>query len=453
MYLSARYLLQAPDAPLLEDHALRIEEGRVTALAPRGALGPRSGEECLDLGDSLVMPGLSLAHTHLDYGVYRGHGDGLPFLPWVRALAARKRAEPGPEAFLRGARLGCLELVAAGVVAVGENTDPGVPAARALVESGLRGVCFQEEFLVGPGSPDKILAGYREKLTALEAVTSGSRVRVAVSPHSCYLVPPALFQGMAAEARKRGVGLSIHVAEFPEEVELIRHGRGPLAAFQAEAGETPPAHGVSPLAYLAGQGWLDGHPRVLVVHGVLLEPGDLEELAGREDAWLVHCPRSNARLGEGIAPVPEALGAGVQVCLGSDGACSADRLDPFEEMRAALWLARAGRGRADALSGEEVLGMALAGSRALGFGPGRLEEGAPADLCALSLDSPALTPLRPDATGIVLQGASSDVCATMVAGELLYLRGDFLRVDAREILEEARAGARQMLPPDPATPG
>ena len=61
---------------------------------------------------------------------------------------------------------------------------------------------------------------------------------------------------------------------------------------------------------------------------------------------VVHCPRSNALLGCGIAPVPGA--ARRPACgsaLGTDSPASALTLDMWDEMRAAILLARAGAGR------------------------------------------------------------------------------------------------------------
>ena len=63
------------------------------------------------------------------------------------------------------------------------------------------------------------------------------------------------------------------------------------------------------------------------------------------DVPVVHCPRSNALLGCGIAPVPALREAGVRVALGTDSPASALTLDMWDEMRAAILLARARRRR------------------------------------------------------------------------------------------------------------
>lgn len=437
--LAADYLLAGPGRDPLRDVAVRLEAGRIVAvLEGEAAAQARAEAGCLDLGPAVLMPGLVLAHTHVDYGAFAGHGDGLDFLPWIRSLQARKTQAEAPPDFLAGARLSCLQLVASGVTGVAEATDPGTTAAQALVESGLRAICFQEEFAPDPADAARTLDRLRGKLDRLEEISAGTRVQVGVSPHAPYTLSRQLFAGMVEEARARGMGLSIHLAETPDEVELVRHGAGPLAEGLRARGIPVEARGVSPYGYLRDQGWLEAPGPVLLVHGVQLEPADLEDLGERPGTWLVHCPRSNARLGEGIAPVPAARRAGVRWVLGSDGACSADRLDPFEEVRAAVWLARAASRDAGALGHAEALAALWRGHAALGFGTGEVAAGEPADLCAVDLTGPYLAAACPDAGAVAALASASDVCLTMVAGEILYSRRGFHRVDAGAVLAAVR---------------
>ena len=94
---------------------------------------------------------------------------------------------------------------------------------------------------------------------------------------------------------------------------------------------------------------------------------DLELLAGL-GVPAVHCPRSNALLGCGTAPVPELLDAGMTLGLGTDSPASALTFDMWDEMRAAILVARARAQRPDALSAERVLRMAtIDGARAIGL--------------------------------------------------------------------------------------
>lgn len=60
-------LSMVPGAPMLEgDRALRIEEGRITAIVPAGSLAPEPGALMVDGARGFLMPGLIDAHVHLN---------------------------------------------------------------------------------------------------------------------------------------------------------------------------------------------------------------------------------------------------------------------------------------------------------------------------------------------------------------------------------------------------
>ncbi len=107
-----------------------------------------------------------------------------------------------------------------------------------------------------------------------------------------------------------------------------------------------------------------------MIHAVKADAGDIA-LFAELGVPVVHCPRSNALLGCGIAPVPALREAGVRVALGTDSPASALTLDMWDEMRAAILLARAGAARPDVLTAGDVLRMATCeGAAALGLPDG-----------------------------------------------------------------------------------
>ena len=122
---------------------------------------------------------------------------------------------------------------------------------------------------------------------------------------------------------------------------------------------------MSGIRSLAAAGLLD--ERVVAAHCVKVDEEEIGLLAGHGVA-VAHCPRSNALLGCGIAPLDELRAAGLRVGIGTDGVSSVPSHDFFEELRAVISLARARSERADALSATEALELAtLGGARALGL--------------------------------------------------------------------------------------
>src|SRR5690606_22892085 len=151
-------------------------------------------------------------------------------------------------------------------------------------------------------------------------------------------------------------------------------------------------HGVRPLERLGRLGLLG--PQLIAVHAVHLTAEEREALA-RHGASVVHCPSSNLKLASGFAPIAELLRLGVNVALGTDGAASNNRLDLFQEMRTAALVAKAVAGDAQAMPAHAALHAAtLGGARALGLGAttGSLVPGKAADLVAVRLAGPELSP-------------------------------------------------------------
>lgn len=420
---------------------MRIDGGVIQEILP-GWHPPRPGDQVLDHRQDVLVPGLVMAHTHVDYGWTRGMAADADFFPWIRALTQLEKPGLEPDQALGSAQLSCLELVRHGVVGVGENTDFGVGAVEALGESGLRAWVFQEEFGPHPDQAQDALGRLETKLDRLEEIAAAfPRVSIGISPHAPYTLSPSLIEGMVELGRARGMPLSIHLAETRDEVDFVRAGQGPFADFHRSRAIPVRGRQKSPFGWFLEEGWLESSAFVLLIHGVFLDPEDLVQLGGLDRVHLVHCPTSNARLGTGIAPIRAALDAGVSVLLGLDGASSADRLDPFAELQRALLFARAREERAGGLTCREALGLATAASEALGFSRGQICPGEPADLVVLETKAAALTPFRFGLDSAVLAASGRDVVCTMVEGEVLYRRGEFFRVDAEKILAAARAYA------------
>ncbi len=88
-------------------------------------------------------------------------------------------------------------------------------------------------------------------------------------------------------------------------------------------------YGATPVRVLAREGILSD--TFVGVHAVWVDPEEIDILS-QYGASVVHCPGSNAKLGNGLAPVGEMLAAGIPVGLGTDGPASNNRQDLFHEM-------------------------------------------------------------------------------------------------------------------------
>jgi 5-methylthioadenosine/S-adenosylhomocysteine deaminase len=100
---------------------------------------------------------------------------------------------------------------------------------------------------------------------------------------------------------------------------------------------------------------------------VQIDPVDIDLLSA-QGCHVVHCPTSNLKLANGIAPIAALVARGVNVALGTDSAASNKRIDVFGEARLAALIAKAATGDAASLPAATVLRMAtLGGAAALGL--------------------------------------------------------------------------------------
>lgn len=435
---AARWVLPI-DAPPIEHGEIVVEGGLLAAVRPRRT----PAAECRDFGEAVLLPGLVNAHSHLEYTALRGFLEDVPFFPWVRALTAAKASLTAAD-WLWSARLGALECAASGITTLGDNTDAGV-TMRVLSESGQRGIVYQELFGIDDREPvAPIMEALGAKIAAHRQYAS-VRVTVGVSPHALYTIRPALFDALNAYVAAEHLPTSIHIAESPAESLLTEQGIGPFAEMYARRGITWPAPHLTPTEYAAQMGALG--PSTLAVHCVHQTPADIALLAETQAA-IVHCPKSNAKLGAGIAPLAQWLNTpNLRVGLGTDSAVSNNALDLWEEMRFALLLQRAKLEDAEAVTARDVLRLAtLGGAEAMGLSAqiGSLSPGKRADLIAVTLTQPHTVPATDPYAALVYSVRASDVVFTLCDGEVIYDAGRWPTLDKPAIYENAQAARAKL---------
>ena len=391
---------------------------KLTANVPRDKAAA-AGVELFD--DSVLAPGFVNAHAHIEYAAYDALTDALTFTNWISDHVQRKR-RLAPEHMRASAELGAAQCAAGGITCVGDASFSG-DAAHALVGAGLRGRVYLEVF----GTADEG-AAFALVVERLAGLPSSELVELGISPHAPYTVSRALYELVAGS----GYAWTTHLLESRDEVLALYSGSGPLAAAMERVTgrpmttwETPPVIG---LEDLLGR-------QALAVHLVQATDADIAALA-RTNTPVVHCPRSNARLGCGVFDLEAFDRAGIVVALGTDSPASAGPLDMFAEMRSAIEQHRATNRDGERPSCAQVLRMAtVEGAAALGYdGLGELREGASADIiaCEIGVTSNATV-------SYVLGATPDDVCRVVVAGREVWRRGrtDLLR--AQERAADARA--------------
>ena len=447
MILEADWVLPITSAPI-RGGAVRVVGGLIDDVGQASHLREcHPDDEVTTFHDAVLLPGFVDAHTHLEYSVFRGFFDNLAFPEWMLAfVGARKRLSR--DDYVASALLGAMECVGSGITTVGDTVSHGQAVLEAARVFGLRTCAFLEVFGMDDAHIPAVLKNLDDRMERFRGMAT-SRTILGVSPHAPYTVSGALYRALMAYSMGAGVRMASHVAESKAEVTFVRNGAGPLAHdFRELVGwENLPwmPTGTSPVKYLEQWGALDSN--LLAIHCVQVSPEDIDVL--REyDVAVAHCPKSNAKLACGIAPVGELLGAGVRVGIGSDSLASNNLLDMFGEMRVGILLHRASQQDTEALQAEQVLRMATrGGAQVLGLDHlvGSLEEGKRADIIAVDMEYSHFAPIDDPVSALVYGANQEDVFFAMIDGEVVYSRKKFQNVDTKEIMERvmtARAKLR-----------
>lgn len=419
--------------PHIEDGAVLVQDGRIAGIGDRDdMLRKYPHEEVVDYGLAALMPGFVDLHTHMEYSIFRGVVDDLPYSKWKMAVQGRED-RLSEQDWADSAVLGAVETIRSGITCVADITSSGA-SVQATQDSGLRGVLYREVSTMDVASVERVLAEAKADIAAWESRTDTGRITIGIAPHGPYTCHPKLFQALSEAVAADDRPVTIHLAGSRDEYDFVKYGSSPLAQdFRQQSGWAEQAWmptGVSPVRYVYQWGVLD-LPNVLAVHCVHVDDEDIEVLK-RTDTAVAYCPRCNAKLGMGTAPLGDFHSAGLRVGLGTDSPASTSTIDFFEEMRVGLLIQRSMRGEQGFFTAEQFVRMAtIDGARALKLEHliGTLEPGKCADIIAVDLSQSYQVPTQNPYSALVHTCNQEDVLMTMVDGCVLYDRGRFLTLD------------------------
>jgi 5-methylthioadenosine/S-adenosylhomocysteine deaminase len=427
----ADWICPATSEPI-HDGAIAVEGGRIARI---GTAKDVPGAHRVQYAGCAIIPGFVNSHAHLELTILRGLLENIPFLQWIQRLTHIKYQILTRDDLKLSAQLGAIEMLRAGVTTVAEVMDVGT-GWEAMRELGLQGIAYQEVFGPAESVVAESMMGLVEKVDRYRSGESAT-MKIGVSPHAPYTVSRPLYEAVRDYARKESLRMTAHVAESRDETGFVRDGAGPFAAAHAKRGIEVTPRRCMPVAYMDSLELLG--PDMLLVHCVETNERDMDRLRDT-GTFVVHCPKSNAKLGNGTARIHDMLEQGVRVSLGTDSVASNNVIDMFEEMRAAIFQQRTLTGRIDAMTAADVFKMAtIEGARCLGLGDllGSLEPGKRADFAVIDLSSPATQPVYDPVESMVYSASRADVRSVFTGGREVSL-------DDTEILKECQRIARKL---------
>ena len=423
-----------------------VEDQRIAAVGPGPVPTCRDSvpTERVQASGHLLTPGLVNTHHHFYQWLTRGFAQESGLFGWLETLYPVWVRIDEPMVYA-AARAAVAALLASGCTTAADHHYVFPPGAGDLLGAEIRaarelGIRFQPSrgsmdlgTSKGGLPPDSIVEDTETALAETERAIDAyhdpapeSMVRVTVAPCTPFTVSGELLRSAADLARRRGVRLHTHGSETVDEEKYCAE-----------------RFGCTPTEYLDRHGWTGGD--VWLAHCVHLDDRAVRRI-GETGTGVAHCPSSNARLGTGIAPVPELIAAGAPVGLGVDGSASNEAGQLGTELRAAVLFARARSGPAALTARQALHAATMGGARCLGRDSeiGSIEPGKLADLALWQIDGAGHSTIADPVAALVL-GALPPLTLLLVGGEPAVRDGRLTGADEDAIAKDTAAESRRLL--------
>ncbi|VVB58017.1 5'-deoxyadenosine deaminase [Candidatus Anstonella stagnisolia] len=401
-----------------------IEGSRISKVA--GSISA-NGCEKIDAGGKILLPGFVNTHAHSGTVLMRSLGDDMQLHEWLERKIWPTEKKMGEKEMHAGAMLSIAQMLHGGTTCFHDMYFHMDAVARACAKSRMRALLGYGMIDLGDEKKRKSELKIAEEFFKSWNGKEEGRIRVSFAPHAPYTCSNELLRESAALAKKYNAHLHIHLSETRKEVfgVLQKEKKRPIEH----------AHSLG----LLGEKTVASHCAWITKQEAAL--------LGRTGTSVAHCPVSNMKLASGgTCPVPELVGAGANVCIGTDGAASNDSLSMLESMKFAALLQKHSRWDATVADAHQVLSFGTKnGARALGVDAGEIKEGKLADLVLLDKKSVSLVPLHNVESAIVYAAHDGNVRDVLIDGNIVMQEGKLLTMDEEKVVEEAQKAAARIV--------
>ncbi|MCR5584688.1 MAG: amidohydrolase [Lachnospiraceae bacterium] len=397
---------------IVKQASICIQDQRIVAIGDVPA--DFKADKVIDGEGKLAIPGLINCHTHSYMAFMRNVADDLSFMDWLFGRIDPLEQKMTDEDAYWGARLAIVEMMKSGTTCFNDMQMNIHQTTRAVKESGMRAsIC---RGLVGSGNDEGGQRRLREAFEEKDAAADCDRLTFMLGPHAPYTCDDAYMRIVSEKAKENHMGIHVHLSESESEISQIKE-----------------KYGCSPIEMAEKNGLFDVN--CIAAHCVQATDSDIEILK-KHNVNVVTNPASNMKLGNGFAPVKKFVDAGVNVCLGTDGAASNNSLNMFHEMSLLALIHKGVYRNPQCISAQETFRIAtINGAKALGLENeiGSLEVGKKADIAILDLNNPSLMPRNNLIAGLSYSANGSEVDTVIIDGKVTMEGRKLLTMDEQEI--------------------
>ena len=418
----------APRREVFTAFSVALKDGQIAAIAQRDQAQNFDADEHVALAGTALMPGLINLHCHAAMALLRGYADDLPLMTWLQQFIWPTESHFISQEFVRdGSELAIADLLMGGTTTMADQYFFPEITAEVADRVGLRALLTFPVIDVETAWARDAEACINRGLALRDQYRDHDRIEVGFGPHSTYMVSEKTLARVAMLAEELDAPIQIHLHETREEV---------LSSVERV--------GMRPIDFLEQVGLLG--PRTQCVHMTALGDQDIATIA-KHGAQVVHCPRSNLKLGSGICPVQKLMDHDINVALGTDGAASNNRLSMLGEMQIASLIGKTQHGDPKAVDAWAALEMAtMNGAIALGQQEkiGTIEVGKTADLIALDLSGVHHWPRHDIVSSLVYATHGNEVAWSWIAGKPVVANGQLQTLDYRDLQTRAMRWSEQL---------
>lgn len=400
--------------------AVVIENGEILDVGnEKDILSHYKADNIYDADKNILLPGFINTHTHSAMTLFRGFADDLPLNNWLNDYIFPSEGKYVCEEFINnGCRIAASEMIRSGITTFLDMYFFQDMAGKVFKEAGMR--AFLSEGLINFPTPDmkdpeKAIA-YVEDF--INKWIGDDLISPAIAAHAPYTCSDKLLRNARDLADKYNLVFNIHLSETALEVDTILK-----------------ENGVRPTFYLDNLGILK--EKTILAHCVHINEDESLLIRDRGSS-IAHNPQSNMKLASGIAPVNMFKRIGINVTIGTDGACSNNNLDIIEEGREAALLSKVFENDPTSLDAKYILQcLTINGAKALGMenNIGSIEKGKRADIIIIDIHTPNMIPLYNPYSQIVYSANQSNVNDVMIDGKWVMKNKNILSFDDSNLFE------------------
>lgn len=399
---------------------LGTEKGCIAYISEESPADLNAFGDIMDGDNKLLIPGFYNSHAHSPMSLLRGYGEGLQLQEWLIEKIFPFEKKLVTEDVYWGAMLSMAESMRFGIVSSTDMYFLTDGLARAVIDSGMKGNICRSVSNFGILPPEKDPTFNEMVYTVEEYQGEGDgRLIVDASLHAEYTNDDSSVRAVANYAKSKNIRMHVHVSETEREVKSCKSKHG----------------GLSPVAYFSESGVFD--VPTTAAHCVWIDDED-RAILKRKGVTVASNPISNLKLASGICGVQKLYDTKIPVAIGTDGASSNNSLNYFEEMKTFALLGKYKSMNPAKMTTKEVLRSAtIVGASAQGrTRSGLIKEGFAADLVVIDISVPNMNPKSDLASNLIYSASGSDVCLTMVNGEVLYKDGEYKTIDIEKTIYE-----------------